>query len=67
MTWQDIRTIVELYEQFYEETRKNYLEWQMDEDQRGIPNPFDLSMEDICKDVLLAFNRMKKTLDIPNK
>lgn len=60
MTWQDIKTIVELYEHFSEEADRNYREWSMDEDQTGIPNPFDISMEDLCKDVLVAFNRNKK-------
>lgn len=60
MTWQDIKTIVELYEHFEEEAERNYMEWQMDEDQTGIPNPFDKSMEDICKSVLCAFKKSKK-------
>ena len=60
MTWQDIRTIVELYEHFSEEAERNYREWSMDEDQTGIPNPFDISKEDICKDVLVAFNRARR-------
>ena len=60
LTWQDIKTIVELYEHFEEEMDRKYLEWQMDEDQTGIPNPFEVSKEDICKDVLIAFDRGKK-------
>ena len=57
LIWQDIKTIVELYEKRDEELRQAYWDWQMDEDQTGVPNPFEESMEDTCRWVLSVFKR----------
>lgn len=57
LTWQDIKRIVELYKHFEEDAYYNFMEWQRDEDQMGIKNPFDYSEEDLCK---MTLNALKK-------
>lgn len=60
LTVDDIRLIVELYEEYSDEVDRDYRDWQMDEDQTGIPNPFDHSREEICGEVLRRFNRIRE-------
>ena len=60
LTVDDIRLIVELYEEYSDEVDRDYRDWQMDEDQIGIPNPYLLSKDDICGEVLRRFNRIRE-------
>jgi hypothetical protein len=62
LTWQDIKRIVELYEHFAKEAERDELEWYMDEDQMGIPYPNPVTIEDLCKQTLRAFNKSKTTI-----
>ena len=55
MTIEDVKEIVELYHHFEDQYNEWYREWQMDEDQIGVPNPFDKTHEEICEDVLGAY------------
>lgn len=61
MTLEDVKYIVETYEWYQNHYHELYITFAYDEEQTGIPNPYEkIGKNDICKDVLRAYNRMKK-------
>lgn len=59
LSWKDVDYLQFLYEDYDRWLTEKYREWQFDEDQTGLPNPYDESREDICKEVLHRFNRSR--------
>lgn len=57
MDYETVKEIVELYEYLENEERTAEREWAMDEDQTGIPYPYELTREDLYRDVAAVYNK----------
>lgn len=56
MEWQVVKEIVELFEAQENQLDEWDREWQMDEDQMGIPSPYRPTREEMYKDVAATYN-----------
>lgn len=57
LTWQDVKEIVDTYEFLQYEQEMYEREWNMDEDQTGIPYPNEMSRDDMFKMVARMYNK----------